>query len=447
MKNINYTWPELAVPLLFTLHMLYLPLGLGPTGKYILSLLLVVVCILHIRRSRSQNNSFRIILLASPVTWMIGLFALAVGISIITSINPTYSFRQFLVEIVLNLLVYFSLATYCATRHRKTDWLKLILFTNAIFLLLYIGTLMQWILHPQHPWLIDPKYRGYISSIAGHISDIIFRYGNANLLVHDTKHTCLFLLLGLSAAFVPLIWNRDRILNILMTCTNMLTLISTIRRGAILASILGMGMTGLLNRKSAKKTMIASVLALLTVIIVATAIISSNKAHYFLHEDWKKIMRGDISSQKTGAIPLRLMCIKLYGEKIMKHPFLGVGFGKRNIKEAYPELHKKLNLAHPHNILLNFACETGIQGSIALILVIGAQAMMFWKCFKTTRSEDIKIIMATALVYMFMFWLVQMTTYGFRHGASTAYWLFTAIPTGYAMAEHPDIKNIEKSIN
>ena len=423
---------RLTVPVLFVLLLLCLPLDTGPTLKYILSIFLVLRCVGELHADGENYRTLFWEILSNPVTWMIGLLCLFAGLSIFMSIHPWDSARKFLEEYLLNLSIYFAMTLYTAAAGRKTDWFRLILIANGVFLLLYTGLMLQWIVDPRHPWLLDPRFEIGTSTP---IAYIIFTFGNINFMVHGIKHTSFFIMLGIAVAFIPLVWNRNRLQNIFITCVNMIILVTTTRRAPLLASIIGMGLAGVLNPKSAKKTLAAAAIALASIILIATLAYVTGHRQYFVREDWGKIIKGDIASQKNASIPIRLMCLKLYTEEVMKHPFKGVGLGKKNIKEVYEETVRKTRGEHPHNLLLNLACELGIQGPIALLMVIGAQAMMFIKCFKTTKSEDVRIIMATALVYMCMFWLSQMTTYAFHHGSSTLYWLFTAVPTGYALAE------------
>ncbi len=418
-----------AVPALYTLMLVCIPFNTGPTIEYILIFLLIAACIWHLRGY--SNDTVKLISLSKkiPLTWTVGLFVVACTFSIFTSIDPSYSFKQFLDEIVLKFSLYFVFSLYCATIPPTLKWLDLIIKVNILFLVVYFYVMFQWLLMPTHPVFIPTG----LKIINWSIQDIIFRYGNITTLIHDTKHTGLFLLLGMAASSVPVLWHKRKNAYAFMFLINFLAIITAIRRSHMIAALIGLGLAVLFRPDSFKRVALIITAAFATLLLTGTYLYHSGKINYLVHEDWNKVISGKIEPE--GSVFLRIIASKLYGEKMLEHPFRGVGLGKKNIKEAYPDVYSEIKLGHPHNIILNIACETGIQGAIALVLLIGAQTLLFIKAFKKTESEKIKVILVTGLVYMCMFWLVQMATYGFRHGPATLYWLFTAIPTGMALKE------------
>ena len=366
-----------------------------------------------------------------PLLWAIALYGITGAISIAFSIEPKYSATCFFNEIILNLALFFAFSLYCSKTEKPLQWFQIIIIANIIFLIIYLYTMFQWTVMPGHRIFADPRFGLQPTAI-----DIIFTYGNINTLVHGIKHTSFFLMLGIAITFVLFLWNRTRFTNGLVATLNFITLITTTRRASLLATIIGMGMAGFIRPGSSRKAIMVATGALTAFLLTGAILYSTNHKVYFIREDWGKLLAGDIESQKgKDSIAIRILCIKAYSQEMMQHPFTGAGLGKRNIKQAFTKAREKCGDARPHNVFLNLCCETGIQGMIALLLLIGTQALFFWKCFKKTDSEDVKIVMVAALIYMLMFWLVQMATYGFRHGPATLYWLFTAIPTGMALKE------------
>ncbi len=418
------------VNILFFLLVLSTPFNVGPTFIYILSLMFVAAVIHDLRGEiRSKAHLF----LRGPLFWTIILYNLAGIISIAFSITPRHSATRFFDEIFLNSILFICASLYSTRQDSPSAWLRLIALSNVIFLTLYIALMVQWILFPGNP-LLYAKGLKFLQ----HPADIFFKFGETNLLVHGIKHTSFFLLLGIAIFFVPALWNRNRVRNHVMTAINLIAILSTTRRAALLAAIAGLALSGLTRPNLFKKTIKLAAIALLSFIAIAAIFHYKGHNSYFIREDWGKLLSGDIESQKgKGSIPTRILAIRAYGKEMMEHPFRGAGIGKRNIKTAFPAARKECGEAHPHNVFLNIWCEMGIQGLAAIVLIISTQAVLFWRCFKDTGSEDTKILMATALVFMFMFWFAQMATYAFHHGTATLYWLFTAIPTGVALRELP----------
>ena len=418
------------VTTLFFLLVLSIPFNTGPTVKYVLSAIFLIFCVYSLKKNPVEPHLLQR-LVKQPLLWAIGLYGLTSAISIAFSIDPGYSTIRFFDEFVLNLALFGSLTLFCYKTERSLLWFRLIIIANIIFLIIYLYVMFQWTVMPGHRIFADNRFGVRPTAI-----DIIFTYGNINSLVHGIKHTSFFLMLGIAITFVLFLWNRTRFTNGLVTTLNFITMITTTRRAPLLATIIGMGMTGFIRPGSSRKAIMVAVGALTAFLITGAVLYSTNHKRFFVREDWGKMLAGDIESQKgKGSIPIRILCIKAYSQEMMQHPFRGAGLGKRSIKEAFPEPVSQCGQTHPHNVFLNIFCEAGIQGLISLIFLITSQIWLFWKCFRRTTSEDVKIVMAAALIYMFMFWLAQMATYAFHHGTATLYWLFMAIPTGYALKE------------
>jgi O-antigen ligase len=99
-----------------------------------------------------------------------------------------------------------------------------------------------------------------------------------------------------------------------------------------------------------------------------------------------------------------------------------------------PDTIKEAGLVHGHNVFLELAIETGIQGALALMVTIIIQAKMLWNCWENSDHSEIKGLMATGLIFMVMFWGTNMFNIGFENGPSKLYWLFMAVPNGIAYA-------------
>ncbi len=419
-----------SVILIFFLLLVCLPFNSGPTLKYALAVLFTAASVYDVCRDTQRCRSIFHRLLKTPVAWTAGLFALALLISVFTSMDPMYSARKFMEEAVLNLGLYFSFAAYCATTDRDTGWMDIIAWAVILFLVFYLGLMMQWAF--SHAGRLLLEIPGKCDFPQSTFWDRIFGYGNCNQLVHGIKHTSFFLLLGISVSFAGIIWKHRPWLHVPACVLSFLSLVTTTRRAAIIAAILGAGMAVFLRKEARRHVLVAIILC----VALLSTLLATGKGRYFLRENWDLILQGEIEKAKEqeGSIPIRMLCITEFSKEIMKHPFRGAGLGRRNIRRRFPGPCKDLGISHPHNILLSLACETGIQGAIALILLVIAQARMFIQAFRRTGSDQTKMLMAAALIYMCTFWLAQLATYSFHHGTSTLYWLFMAIPTGHAVS-------------
>ena len=82
----------------------------------------------------------------------------------------------------------------------------------------------------------------------------------------------------------------------------------------------------------------------------------------------------EISSQEIGGTGGDLIEIwKLAFHFFPERPFQGIGYGRNSFSEAFPHFrasHQPL-LWHAHNTFLNIAFQTGIQGLLAFLWLIG----------------------------------------------------------------------------
>jgi O-antigen ligase len=108
--------------------------------------------------------------------------------------------------------------------------------------------------------------------------------------------------------------------------------------------------------------------------------------------------------------------------------------GRRNIKQALPDVRKQAGLGHGHNTLLNYALQIGIQGAIFLLAVILSQARILWLALKKTeRNKPYHIFLTASMLFMVMFWISNTFEDAFRHESACYYWLITALITGFSM--------------
>ena len=422
--------PNISIPPLFILFLASLPFNRGPTLKYILSAMLIAACIFQIRKIASLQ---KLLVLQGTLFFLacgLLVYFLVTGASIFMAWNMGYTFRYFLEEVVLNLSLYIAFSIYIAYVTPNLPWLSFVKIANAIFLILYVAVMLQWVfVDPQHPWFAVQGLN--LQKQTG--LERMFYYGRHTVLVHGIKHTSFFLLLGIIVTFVPFLWNKNITANLMLMGTNFFALITTARRAVMLSTVLAMCLSAL-SRPGAFKKSIATTGA---IIFVISGLCVIGDSGYITRGHWSLLLQGKIkeAQEKKDSFGERLVAIIVFGKEIAAHPFKGAGLGRRNIKAAYTETCKTIRLPHAHNFFLNIALETGIQGVFAILLVLGAQAVLLLKSFLRTDSDDRKIILVTGLTFMVAFWLAQMATYGFSHSTSTMYWLFMAIPTGIALSE------------
>ena len=68
-------------------------------------------------------------------------------------------------------------------------------------------------------------------------------------------------------------------------------------------------------------------------------------------------------------------------DRILEHPWHGVGFGRQVMTKAYPDLIPPDNgmFWHAHNTVLNYGLSMGLPGIAALLLLFGCLAREYWR--------------------------------------------------------------------
>lgn len=425
---------ERLLKYIFFILLVIIPFHIGGTApRYVLSVLIIITCFSAITSSGKNKFSEACAVLRKfsrhPLSWALGFFSVTAFISIFMSPDPRYSLRIFCSEYVLNFSMFVSLLLFSEKYGRKINWLEIVTAANVVFLIFYLGLMSQWLVSQGEFWFLDTD----INVEPASIGDRIFIFSYANTFFNGIKHTSIYLTLLVAVAFIYLVNHQHRIRTLILLLLNLFALLSTVRRGAILSVFAGMGASSLFYSSTKRYFAIFSLLFCLTV----SALFISDKTQHFIREDWKLMFQGEVRKAKDmgGSIPLRIYTYMTFTKEVLKHPFTGTGLGRRNIKRLMPDIIKEAGLVHGHNAFLELAIETGIQGALALLITIIIQARMLWSCWKNDDHPEIKGLMATSMLFMIMFWGTNMFTDGFRHGSSTLYWLFMAVPTGIAYAD------------
>jgi len=425
---------ERLLKYIFFILLVIIPFHIGGTApRHVLSVLIIITCFSAITSSNKNKFSEACAVLRKfsrhPLSWALGFFSVTAFISIFMSPDPKYSLRIFCYEYLLNFSMFISLLLFSEKYGRKTNWLGIVIAANVVFLIFYLGLMSQWLVSQGEFWFLDTD----INVESASIGDRIFIFVYANTLFNGIKHISIYLALLVAVVFIYLVRHQHKIRSLILLLVNLFALISTTRRGAILSVSVGMAASPLFYSSTKRYFTIFFLLFCLTV----SALFISDKTQHFIREDWKLMFQGEVrkAKDKGGSIPLRIYTYLTFTKEVFKHPFTGTGLGRRNIKRLMPDIIKEAGLVHGHNAFLELAIETGIQGALALLITIIIQARMLWGCWKNDDHPEIKGIMATSLLFMIMFWGTNMFTDGFRHGSSTLYWLFTAVPTGIAFAD------------
>ncbi|RUM88845.1 MAG: hypothetical protein DSZ23_04005, partial [Thermodesulfatator sp.] len=148
---------EKTLNIIIALYIAILPFNVGPAAWTVLSLTIIFLAFSLWRRQDSDKNSLED-LLKSPVFIAVFLLDFLALVSIPFSPDPVYSTRVFLGEFLLNSVLFFSLVLFCETKQGgEIKWEEALKTANIIFLLAYLGLMIQWVFFPSNPLLIKEE--------------------------------------------------------------------------------------------------------------------------------------------------------------------------------------------------------------------------------------------------------------------------------------------------
>jgi O-antigen ligase len=294
----------------------------------------------------------RILWPSTPLDWPVLFWLVCVFLSLIWAVNPVYSFKEIKGDVLKGLLVFYLLVSAA----QDADYRKQVLFTLILGNLLMLGYGF-WDF-----WQAGGSLSDYSLIRARSLHQGYPEFGAYLITV---------LPVFLISFFSPLLKSFRWFLGPLIIL-NFVTVYITFGRAMWLAAALELLLAGWLADK--KKI----VLLCLSLLLVFALIVP--KSVWFHGE--RLPVPGETASPKIGGTGGDLIEIwKLALTFFQERPLQGIGYGRNSFSEAFPHFratHQPL-LWHAHNTFLNIAFQTGIQGLLAFLWLIGAVLYQTWR--------------------------------------------------------------------
>lgn len=370
--------------------------------------------------------------LSHPLRWPLLLLSASALLSIPTSWDPVYSARVFVKEFVLRPLFYITVSLWVTYRgalswHRHFQW------ANIAFLILYFALLLQWILFRQHPLLLHDHIDLDLTRLSLH--QVVFLYGQNNKLFDGINDISAHVLIFIASSFVFWRSGLHARLNMVLFVLNIVLLITTTKRAPVIVVAVALLLTGLLTSKARRYVAAGTFI----VVVMVTALFATDLRTYFIRQDKtvvESLLRKDLeflSEPPQSSVAVRIHAYRAFGRELLESPFTGCGIGRRNIREAMPKAVAVSTAAHGHNVFLDFALQMGVQGALALAVVVFAQGLLLHRAWKSSGDHRIEPYMLLGLIFLVMFWGANLFEDTFRNQRSILYWLVTGLCTGLAM--------------
>lgn len=285
------------------------------------------------------------------------LFGGTIILSFFTSLSPSYSISEFKSEYLTQLLLFLTLVN---TVDKKN--ISKFLFCQVLAsLVMSVYGILEFYFFLQSP---SP-------------------FPRANSLANDYNFLSCYLIMVMPFMLYFIFTTKKythKILYTLILTLNIWCLLLTYSRGAWVAAILIFTLFALFKEKK-----------LIFVFIILLAIFAAFAPKHMLQRGKSLIEVKEFTKEAT--ISSRLYLWNFGLNEIKKSPFTGNGYGRDTFLKAYPELTEGQTNWHTHNLFIDIALETGIQGILAfLFLMFFIFAKMFLAYKKATAKEEKMII-------------------------------------------------------
>ncbi len=375
-----------------------------------------------------EKKAFFLSIKNNPFNWIIIVYSATAFLSVLFSHNPFYSFKQFIYEIVINVLTFYVII-YLLSRYLVSmkQILQVLVLSNIIFITIYFLQGVQWCLMPYHPVMSNLGGKVRLHNFLD-----IFNYLRhcSDLFSYKSISTCLlfFVAMGLGVFFSPSSSLKSPKI-IVLTLLNLFIVVFSTLKAPVVAICFSAILACFFPFNTRKRIILLAASILITVLLAWIMIMSPLSSRFMRGERVSEMLHGKFHS--SGSFGSRVLGYKLYLEHIFRHPFTGVGIGRRNIKKALPDLVAKTGFSHGHNVFINTAIQQGIQSAIALIIFIILQfkhGITALKKLQDHKSPEF-LYLSTYLIWLCMFWIRSSFDDMFRHSISTFYWVLAAFFT------------------
>ena len=147
-------------------------------------------------------------------------------------------------------------------------------------------------------------------------------------------------------------------------------------------------------------------------------------------EHWNRLWSNP---EKVGGTAGDLLAVWSHSwREIKKHPFVGIGFGRHSFSKAYPHFraaHQPL-LWHAHNMFVDAALQIGVQGLLALLVLLGLIFWMLWPKAPPLKGDLIGVFGAACAVMVLGLVVRNMSDDFFVKDSALMFWLLSGLALG-----------------
>ena len=340
----------------------------------------------------------------TPLDLPLALFAAMALISLLTAIDPSYTFKQIKGELLPQILIF-----YLAVNNLRTEPRAVLVFAGLL-----VGALIM-------DGYGIVYFLGHAKSFTDQSARLISLHAGAPQLWTYLLQTAPYIMVGI-------LWFKNRPVRglfIAFLLLHTITLYMTFGRMALIVFVLQVGLILILLGVPMKW------IGALCVVGVAVLIVFLPRQYFVFGEEAKNVAHiGPIGIYgEAGARPLAWGLALGY---VADHPFSGLGYGRRGFNKKFPETAKaNPNIWHVHNVFIRMAISMGVQGFMAFCFLLFRVFKHLWPGrgrHPTWLSSGISgPVIAGAFIMVFGFIVNNLTNDLYADDTALMFWLLVGL--------------------
>ena len=331
-------------------------------------------------------------------------------ISLISCYNFSYTLSRIRGEILTLSLLFIAIADFCNTHNKTYIILYLFLISNLFTILLFLSVFCVYHFN---------------------IHDFVNSVASKQLFFTGLPHSSAYFLFSTTLIYSALYYIKYMKWYFILVpyfLLNLFFLFICNQRGALIGFFCVLFVHFLFFKQHRKRSFYT---ILFIFIISGIIVITTPFKTILIHEDWSKIAKLNFSSKnKEDSVQVRIHIQQYFFQYLKKHPFKGVGYGRKNLRKVEKVLTiPKPTLTHAHNVFFNIALQTGLQGLLALLYLIFIQFKMTLNGFKESRHNLDRFLFLGTFLFMIGIWSRMQIDDVFRYGTALGYWIVMGMIT------------------
>ena len=328
------------------------------------------------------------------------LFLITIIISLFTSLKFSTSIRELRGEFITYMLLFY-MVTNSINKEDRIQKLVVVLLAGSFFMAVY--AIIDYFSHTSN--LFDIAYR------TGSLHQGYEAYAQYIIMVIPFNILAFYYRGALT----------DRILLALLLVLNIFALYLTHTRGAFVALYLEFTLLAVIVIKNN----IRRFGAVAGLILITMLLVYSMPQKVLWHGGKGLDLE---TSNPRNTVETRLIVWKNTVEKLVEDPFSPAGYGEVNFQRRFPGK-EFLGFTQAHNTFINTAVQLGVQGLIALLLIIYSVLNICWSIWKKEGARFQKFFALSVFIMTIGFFTANQFAEFYKDDTALLFWLFAGLCT------------------